>query len=1026
MSKAAKFSNNVEISGNVDISGSINLDGTLTVDGSFSLYGYHIPDPSGEYNKVLTISGDGYSWETVGSAGDEEINTAGQTFYEIITEQPRAFDVSQIDDASFANTFNTIDIAWNFDDLIPTDENGQQQILNITEDLNQRVLPCITHIYFDISSNESGQENTTEFDSSKFVIAVDASDNYNVDAPTTTQQTWSIGDASLNSTLTYKTLTLSNANTTALLYKYTVRIWGKNQSNGTDVNKLTYSDLEFLSSGIPETPTIHSITPSGTDTATLDISLNVPDIDKDNDNTVYDASGGIEIKDVDISCTETETLRSTTYDHGNSFELSQAVTSQSHAGGTDQDISVNVSFTDTSFNLGSQYKIQAKCINALNATDGDNGYTSYSTVFQMTDFIDIPTSDDVSTNDPFDDTPYTTEPYGGDYVTQNIKLPGDTSRSISLYLLNSLNTNAQIRPYRNSDDSIVEITHPSKTKADTTGYGKFIDNSENIIFINCLLYFDGALDISLQQVNYHGWKISPTFTNFLYDNDITPFSNLSTQDQESNTRAQGFRLQAVYRTANDSLKITNLNTNNIIGPFDPNTCSEGYKIQYNLVRSDDYNTTDSTRTSGDFYVDSFSNYANPNYTTDSYNITVTAITWVMGIPQVSTVVIFFTRNHININSYWRYFQSDGLVAEVNSIKANNDDDVYLSGTQNYLDDLPYSELNTDGSYNGSFSGTLDYGEIDSSQSNNKVGSLVVNTDVYNLYTTNNKNETFGVAHYRDVTSISNYSTIFDNNIYELSDILDLGLNMKSVHDSLQLYQDASSTEIKDHSILYIDGLFQLDSRKNNDQYYPYPDICDSFEWNGLISSYNNNTYTNKDKRYTTSGTQDNTDGYRWLVYKVDESTYSVEYVDAANSNSGEAGINLSYIMKTLFGATIENEFYNSLSVNDYDDDILVYIVGTAGGTHYLGEIKYGKNFNSQQKWYDENSIVNNSTLSGITGSGSSGALPGNSLQKSIRDNVKNAHSSYSNFSNDINSHSPIAIYIDSDALSDHYFYFAIR
>ena len=209
MSKAAKFSNNVEISGNVDISGSINLDGTLTVYGSFSLYWYHIPDPSGEYNKVLTISGDGYSWETVGSAGDEEINTAGQTFYEIITEQPRAFDVSQIDDASFANTFNTIDIAWNFDDLIPTDENGQQQILNITEDLNQRVLPCITHIYFDISSNESGQENTTEFDSSKFVIAVDASDNYNVDAPTTTQQTWWIGDASLNCTLTYKTLTLS-------------------------------------------------------------------------------------------------------------------------------------------------------------------------------------------------------------------------------------------------------------------------------------------------------------------------------------------------------------------------------------------------------------------------------------------------------------------------------------------------------------------------------------------------------------------------------------------------------------------------------------------------------------------------------------------------------------------------------------------------------------------------------------------------------------------------------------------------
>ena len=411
MSTAAKFSNNVEISGNVDISGSINLDGTLTVDGSFSLYGYHIPDPSGEYNKVLTISDGGYSWETVqsGNNGDASVNAVGQTFYEIITEQPRTFDVSLVGGASFANTFNTIDIAWNFDRLIPKDENGQQQILNITEDLNQRVLPCITHIYFDISSNESGQENTTKFNSSQFVIAVDANDNYNVDAPTTTDQTWTHGSAQIKSTLTYKTLTLSNYNTTdALLYKYTVRIWGENESNGTDVNKLTYSDLQFLSSGIPATPTIHSIIPSGDATAKLDISLNVPDIDIRNTDTEYDAAGGIEIKDVDISCTEieTETLRISTYDHGNSFELSQTVTSQSHAGGTAEDISVNVSYSSTEFNLGSKYEIQAKCINALNATDGSNndGYTSYSTVFQMTDFIDIPPKQSLQTSTPFNST----------------------------------------------------------------------------------------------------------------------------------------------------------------------------------------------------------------------------------------------------------------------------------------------------------------------------------------------------------------------------------------------------------------------------------------------------------------------------------------------------------------------------------------------------------------------------------------------------------------------------------------------
>ena len=963
MSTAAKFSNNVEISGNIDISGSINLDGTLTVDGSFSLYGYHIPDPTGEYNKVLTISGDGYSWETVqsGSAGDEVINAAGQTFYEIITEQPRAFDVSLIDGASFANTFNTIDIAWNFDDLIPKDENNQQQILNITEDLNQRVLPCITHIYFDISSSQ--QPNTTLTNSSKFVVAVDANDNYNIDAPTTTEQTWSIGAADLKSTLTYKTLTLSNDNTDALLYKYTVRIWGVNESNGTEVNKLTYSNLQFLTSGIPATPTIHSVTPSGTDTATLDISLNVPDIDIVNPDTEYDSAGGIEIKDVDISCTETETLRSTVYNHENTFELSETVTSQSHAGGTDEDISVNVSFTqETSFNLGSKYEIQAKCINALNATDGSNndGYTSYSTVFQMTDFIDIPTSDDENTDNPFNGTPSTVQPYGGNSVTQSIKLPGDTSdtsRSISLYLLDNLNGNAQIRPNRNSANSIVEITHPSKTKSDTIGYGKFIDNSENIISINCLLYFNGALDISLQQVNYHGWNISPTFTNFLYDSAITPFSTSSshmyTQDQESNTRAQGFRLQAVYRTANNSLKIANLSSNSIIQPFDPNGCSEGYKIQYNLVRSDDYSTTNPTRTSGDFYVDDFTNYASPSYTTSSSSIIVTAISWVMGIPQVSTVDISFARNHININSEYKYFQSDGLVAEVNSIKANGTSGTSVySGNNNDLKYLylTYSDLNIDGSYNGSFDGSLNYSNITSSQTSNKVSSLVVSSTVHNLYTSEDYNETFNVVHHRDVTSISNYSTIFTSNstnrIYELSSshIGDLDTALNTVNSNLVQYSN-HQTEIQSYTLPFINGKFTATTSN-------YPDICGLFEWDGKISGYSNSVY---DSSYVGIDLDGNTGNYKCVVYEVDTQNGNIYYFD---SSEKVEGINVSYIINLLFDTTIVDTFNNAinsqgLTFDDDDNDIYVFLTtynsDAAVSRYQLGNLSIP--FQSGANWF---------------------------------------------------------------------------
>lgn len=1072
MSKAAKFSNNVEISGNVDISGSINLDGTLTVDGSFSLYGYHIPDPSGEYNKVLTISGDGYSWETVqssgssGSADDISINAAGQTFFEIITEQPRAFTAETMTNGTlFNNTFNAIDIAWNFDNLIPKDENGQQQILNITEDLNQRVLPCITHIYFDISSSQ--QPNTT--DSSKFVIAVDASDNYNVNTPTTTEQTWSIGDASLNSTLTYKTLTLSNANTNALRYTYTVRIWGENQSNGTEVNKLTYSDLEFLPSGIPATPTIHSITPSGTDTATLDISLNVPDIDKNNDNTVYNAAGDIQIKDVDVSCTETETLRSNKYNYGNTFELSETVTSQSQPDTNVQDISVNVSFTDTSFNLGSKYKIQAKCINALNDTGGagGDGYTSYSTVFQMTDFIDIPTKEDLNTSYPFDSSfTYTnkTEDGGDDQFEIN-----QAYSNIMIYDYSRSDTQS-VTFNTTSNPSQIEVSDPDADKNDSFGYGKYIDDSLNLVTLECWLN-DNGTDISLHTIHFHGWKhqdVSHTYHASNVDSiDFFKIPDTSYADVYSGTTRskEGFRLKAYVNSK--TILLTDMSNSNLIVPFDPyrdehdystgyernsnsnadTSYNNGYTFNYRYTHNNSHSTTNYSQEikSKQLYIDYFPDYdyssTSSNGTSDwTYTVEVTSVRYIMGIPYVYEFDLSINRDHYNAHSQYRYHRDDGQLARLNYLYASTSDKSTLGGA---LDDGIYTYLelptniddfNDNGTYNGGLSWTsLSYvTQTKTVATNNTITGFQTSTAVYNLYYSHEwftNNITLGTNknHYFDYNSLNNYNTIFDNNIYELSDISELGSNMQDVHDSLELYEYAiSSTEIKDHSILYIDGLFQLDSRKNNDQYYPYPDICDSFEWNGLISSYNNNTYTNKDKRYTTSGTQDNTDGYRWLVYKVDESTYSVEYVDTANSNSGEAGINLSYIMKTLFGATIENEFYNSLSVNNYDDDILVYIVGTAGGTHYLGEIKYGKNFNIQQKWYEENSIVNNSTLSGITGSGSSGALPGNSLQNSIRDNVKSEHSSYYNFITDINSHSPIAIYIDSDALSDHYFYFAIR
>lgn len=1065
MSTAAKFSNNVEISGNIDISGSINLNGTLTVDGSFSLYGYHIPDPSGEYNKVLTISGDGYSWETVqsGSAGDEEINGKGQTFYEIITEQPRAFDVSLIGGASFANTFNTIDIAWNFDDLIPTDENGQQQILNITENLNQRVLPCITHIYFDISSNESGQENTTKFNSSKFVIAVDANDNYNVDAPTTTDQTWTHGSAQITSILSYKTLTLSNANTNALLYKYTVRIWGENQSNGTEVNKLTYSDLEFLSSGIPATPTIHSITPSGTDTAKLDISLNVPDIDIANPDTDYDAAGGIEIKDVDISCTETETLRSSKYDHGNSSELSQAVTSQSHAGGTDEDISVNVSYSSTDFNLGSQYEIQAKCINALNATDGSNndGYTSYSTVFQMTDFIDIPLKKSLQTSSPFDSTfTYNNKTKIGSNGAFEINNSGSSSSDIMIYDY-SRSVTQSVAFNTTSNPSQIEVSDPDADKNDSFGYGKYIDDSLNLVTLECWLN-DNGTDISLHTIHFHGWNNQDVSHTYYYQDSVSnnidfftiagsPYSDVFS----GTTRQEGFRLEVDVSSA--TILLEDMSYNNLMVPFDPyrdeygnstgyirnynsnadTSYNNGYTFNYRYTHNNCHSTDYSQQIESDqLYIDYFPNYyltnsGNSSVSNWNYTVEVKTVKYVMGIPSVNEFDLSINRDHYNIHSQYRYHRDDGKIAILRYLHANESDDTpigssFQSGNNYYLK-LPTNidDFSDDGSYNGGISWTnLNYAsQTNAAAADNAITGFQTSTIMYNLHTNTgwftsditfandgNKN------HYFDYDSISNIDTVFGtNNIYELSynTISDLGSNFYSVHTSLDVYNNSNhEKEIQAYTLPFISGSFTVDADS-------YPDICDSFEWNGNIDGYNNSVYINKDYGIGLDG---NAGDYKCIVYKVNTND-SDEY-----GTTTTYGVNLSYIANNLFGSTIEttlrNVIYNGTTDNT---DILVYIVGysTNAVSNVFGVINEGNgstnSFEGGKAWYSQNSFSNNNRpFSSLAGTATK---VGARLTEATSPNASTIISNNS-FSN-VNSHTPAVVYVNNDT-TDMYLYFFLK
>jgi len=1044
MSTAAKFSNNVEISGNVDISGNINLNGTLTVDGSFSLYGYHIPDPSGEYNKVLTISGDGYSWETVqsGSAGDEEINAAGQTFYEIITEQPRAFDISLIDGASFANTFNTIDIAWNFDNLIPKDENGQQQILNITENLNQRVLPCITDIYFEISSNEAPSTIiATES------ISVTSSHNYNSDSYES-KGSFSKNTTSMSYTLTYKTLNLSISIQDT--NSYTVSIYGQNSSNGSDVNKLTYTGLVFQATGIPEVPTITSITDSiSGNTISFTINATTTDMDEDTDNTVL--SSALYISQLDLSHTLIDSVRSGSTGYGiPSHSASDDETSITYAnnisGGTDsfgnESISISPTYSSANgnFYLGSKYTMQARIYNLLNSNP-----TDYSDSVE-TDYSDIPTSSNKDTNNPFNGAPSLEQSSSKallDYATDNV------------YNLSNLNTNARINP-STTGTRYVQISDPNSDISYTSGYGKYIDGSKNLIYINCLLYFNGT-DVSLQQVDFHGWDAS--YTSGVSNSNIVPFQSLNVSDMYSSNQQKGFRRLAHFDTSN-VLYIDDLYTQGFIQPFIPYNVSSGYKVQYNLTRTDGYSGAGSndTRTSSDFYVDNFPNYNQLSLDDWTGSVTVTDVSWVMGIPNVSKITIDLSSNHYNINSEYLYFRNDEQIAQMLNLWMGDGTnsqvyDLDTFGNAFYLTLDSSSNIDSSGTYYGTYSKTLDYtANKSSSFSNNTVTGLTLTSKLYNLYTDSTIDKVISFTHYRDVTSISNYSSVFKGNIYEINDSCynylgnDGSKPFLSLHDNetgLINYTD-DAKEIESATSAFINGYFTANISE-------YPDI-NNFNYDNALNSYsyNNYIYTNKDDGLnigTATVEASNGTRYKAIVYKVITDTTDSSYDSSEFMNTGASTlsvINLSVIIDKLFGATILSSVTSAmLSDTTFSDDLLIYSVANAtqsNGSNVpcVGIINDGKFTNfidlATAPWFTQNTATSTKSFDDLTGfnsttgQSSGGALISRGTEPNREYCCNNAGFGTTYTASDGNSYSTFVGHANRDiaTLNKYYLYFFLK
>ena len=135
-----------------------------------------------------------------------------------------------------SSTLFTIDISWDFADIQPTESNNR--LFNFPlPNKRDRVIPYMSHIYFDISSSTG---DIIDFSAN---IEIDSSHNYAEDSKAVSGNIDSTGgDLSYN--LTYRTLTLTKFSEDTRTY--TVNVWGVNESNESDVYKLPFVDISFV------------------------------------------------------------------------------------------------------------------------------------------------------------------------------------------------------------------------------------------------------------------------------------------------------------------------------------------------------------------------------------------------------------------------------------------------------------------------------------------------------------------------------------------------------------------------------------------------------------------------------------------------------------------------------------------------------------------------------------------------------------------------------------------------------------
>ena len=784
-----------------------------------------------------------------GETASSTINKSGQTFFDILTQQPYKFSKNDIS----VNTYS-ITLRWNYDLIIAMQENDVVAKLSNIPDYAQN-LPFIRKIYLDIAGIVDIHPiyNNMWIRLDELTISGD----YNV--YDYKHYVFQRGIYTSNSTDLYNKII---HNIISKNLPFSIRVYGENYSSNypsIENRALIFNNLSLTYINPPYKPLF--IGSNSDHSANVALNNYVTLTYYNSYSVMLDASSNTSITNYNIDYRLNDTLASNLISRY--YLISNQNISAMFPNAIYSDMSFNIILTNLMSGSNYYHKIQVQNIYS-------NNYSEYSDI-SVSKHTLIPSNNNIGTH-----LDMSINPNCYKQVSNN-----DLSNANILYF--NVTNSAHKLIFNNSSIQPFQITHPyfdsQHLEPYRYGYGKFIDNCLNLVTITMSIN-----NVLKQIINYGGFDVSGASANAVsanavsanavsfnysmnnYTNNRIIYNSNAIEDiydNETSYSNKGFRLKGYFSVIDE---ITNTNIINYFG--DPSL--NPYILNINYSRHPSVNIALGSNVTYNIYIDNF--IGDPSVNDISNIVNVHEVVYNMSVATIKYFNLSLYRNYRNINSIYKYIVGNRIIANYST--TNN---ISLT-SQNII--LAQSDICANGTY---IYDDISYAHIAYFQKTGLDFSFNLTEKIYNLnnrdgITINNKIIT---NHYCDYNSFIKTNNVIVSskldltalNIYEINNIQIIGSALNNIN--LKHYTN------HEHALLSCTLLY-LDSYFNNDfSLYPNSSSYNYSNNNKHNHNHSNNNNNNLNISYNTHGTisynldgsvNPSNQGYKWIVFKIYKST----------------------------------------------------------------------------------------------------------------------------------------------------------